>query len=186
MHKYVCATCVPSVCSRQERAFNLFELELQMVVNHPMGPRSQMWFFTRAFHCQAIFPTPEPLTLFVDLPQWPQCLFWTLSTLVICKESQWAYSDKLWRVWHGDKGSSCCASNKMKLNKILFSNGTSVILLAVKLSPETKDATPSWQSKKGIRVHTLSKIHMLSLTALYSNYILSFVRITNYIRRHVA
>lgn len=116
MHKYVCATCVPSVCSRQERAFNLFELELQMVVNHPMGPRSQMRFFTRAFHCQAIFPTPEPLTLFVDLPQWPQCLFWTLTTLVICKESQWAYSDKLWRVWHGDKGSSCCASNKMKLN----------------------------------------------------------------------
>lgn len=146
-----------------------------------LGVKSR--FFASAFHCQVLFPTRKPLTLFVDLPQWPQCFFWTQPTLVIWKESQWVYNDELWRVWHEYKGSSCCASDKMKGNKILSSNGTSAIPLAVKLSPETKD----WVLLPGIWVYTLPRIHMLSLKALCSSYILPFVRKTNHmIRRHVA
>lgn len=79
------------------------------------------------------------------------------------------------------------ALNKMKLNKIFSSNGASVLLLAVMMSPETKDVTPSQQNENSVWLNASSRIHILSLTALWSNYALSFVRVPNYIlRRHIA
>lgn len=78
------------------------------------------------------------------------------------------------------------ALNKMKLNKIFSSNGTSVLLLAVMVSPEIKDETPSQQNENSVWLKASPRIRMLSLTALWNNYTLSFVRVPNYIlRRHI-
>lgn len=42
------------------------------------------------------------------------------------------------------------ALNKMKPKKIFSSNGASVLLLAVMMSPETKDETPSQQNENSV------------------------------------
>lgn len=79
------------------------------------------------------------------------------------------------------------ALNKMKLNKIFSSNGTSVLLLAMMVSPEIKDETPSQQNENSVWLKASPRIRMLSLTALWNNYTLSFVRVPNNIlRRHIA
>lgn len=101
-----------------------------------------------------------------------------------------AYTCYLWRITKMssdgidmDIKAPLIALNKMKLKKIFFSNGTSVLLLAVMMSPETKDETPSQQNENSVWLNASPRIHILSLTALCSNYTFSFVRIPNYILR---
>lgn len=70
------------------------------------------------------------------------------------------------------------ALNKMKPKKNFSSNGTSVLLLAVMMSPETKDETPSQQNENSVRLNASPRIHILSLTALWSNYAFFFCQDT--------
>lgn len=65
-----------------------------------------------------------------------------------------------------DIKASLIALNKMKLNKIFSSNGTSVLLLAVMMSPEAKDETPAQQNENSVWLNESPRIRMLSLTAL--------------------